>query len=98
MTISHSPHNPRGFPDLLAPFRDRINSIQIRDPKIAHLICKLIPCSCPFERTISAFSRTIHIPPLCKLNPLYYEVISLRFRALNYLADVCEEDIAHYLC
>jgi len=98
MTISHSPHKPRGFPDFLAPIRDRINRIQIRDHKTAHLICKLIPCSCPFERTISLFGRSIHIPALCKLNPLYSEVVSLRFRALSYLADICEEDIADYLC
>ncbi|MDY7024694.1 MAG: Mo-dependent nitrogenase C-terminal domain-containing protein, partial [Cyanobacteriota bacterium] len=38
----------------------------------------------------------IHIPPLCKLNPVYDELISLRFRALCYLADECGEDITPY--
>lgn len=36
------------------------------------------------------------IPPLCKLNPLYEEVIALRFRAQCYLADNCGEDVSLY--
>jgi hypothetical protein len=57
----------------------------------------MIPTQCPFERDISLFGRTIlSIPPLCKLNPLYEEVIGLRFRALCYLADDCGEDVGCY--
>ena len=57
----------------------------------------MIPTQCPFERDISLFGRTIvSIPPLCKLNPLYEELIGLRFRALCYLADDCGEDIGCY--
>jgi hypothetical protein len=37
------------------------------------------------------------IPPLCKLNPLYEELVSLRFRALSYLADECNQDITNYI-
>ncbi|MGK7890123.1 MAG: Mo-dependent nitrogenase C-terminal domain-containing protein, partial [Leptolyngbyaceae cyanobacterium] len=37
-----------------------------------------------------------HIPPLCKLNPVYDELVALRFRALCYLADTCGEDIQAY--
>jgi hypothetical protein len=40
--------------------------------------------------------KLFHIPPLCKLNPLYEEVVSLRFRALCYLADECGEDVTPY--
>ncbi|MBD1843942.1 Mo-dependent nitrogenase C-terminal domain-containing protein [Cyanobacteria bacterium FACHB-63] len=99
MTATHpSPHNPRSFPDLFAPLRYGINHTKIRSYKTAHLICKLIPCSCPFERDISLLGRTFHIPPLCKLNPLYNELIMLRLRALSYLTDICEEDVTSYLC
>jgi hypothetical protein len=70
----------------------------VRDRSVAHWLCKLIPCCCPFERDITAFGHTIHIPPLCKLNPLYDEVVNLRFRALSYLADECGEDISQYIC
>jgi len=33
---------------------------------------------------------------MCKLNPLYEEVVALRFRALCYLADECGEDVTCY--
>ena len=71
----------------------------ITSPRQAHLICQLIPCDCPFERDIILFGRKlIHIPPLCKLNPLYLECVSLRVRALTYLAEDCREDVTPYIC
>jgi hypothetical protein len=42
--------------------------------------------------------HTYHIPPLCKLNPLYNEVVYLRFRALSFLSDICGEDVNAYIC
>lgn len=78
--------------DILKPIRNWFNSIEIRNRKSAHLVCKLIPAQCPFERDIKLFGRTIaHIPPMCKLNPLYDEFVGLRFRALCYLVDECGE-------
>ncbi|WP_242038667.1 Mo-dependent nitrogenase C-terminal domain-containing protein [Chroococcidiopsis sp [FACHB-1243]] len=45
-----------------------LDGIEIRDSKKAHLLCKAIPSSCPFEREIKFFNRIlVHIPPLCKL-------------------------------
>jgi hypothetical protein len=74
--------------DRLTELRDRINQIEITNPQIAQLICKLIPSSCPFAKTIKLFGKTILvIPPLCHLNPLYEEFMGLRFRALNLLSD-----------
>ncbi|MGL4376842.1 MAG: Mo-dependent nitrogenase C-terminal domain-containing protein, partial [Microcoleaceae cyanobacterium] len=44
------------------------------------------------------FSRKVaYIPPLCKFNPFYEEFVTLRFRALCYLADDCGEDISEFL-
>ncbi|GAP94076.1 Mo-dependent nitrogenase C-terminal domain-containing protein [Leptolyngbya sp. NIES-2104] len=78
--------------DLLKPIRNWFDSIEVTDRKSAHLICKLIPAQCPFEREIKMFGRTIvHIPPMCKLNPLYDQFVGLRFRALCYLVDECGE-------
>lgn len=83
--------------DLLYPLRQWINQIDVRQSKLAHSVCRLIPPQCPFERDINLFGRTLfHIPPLCKLNPLYEELVMLRFRALCYLADECGEDITQY--
>lgn len=84
--------------DVLKPLRQWLNGIQIHNHRVAHLICNLIPCTCPFERDITLFDRTFHIPSLCKLNPLYNELIYLRFRALSYLSDVCSEDVSQYIC
>ncbi|MBD1843871.1 Mo-dependent nitrogenase C-terminal domain-containing protein [Cyanobacteria bacterium FACHB-63] len=76
----------------MKPIRSWLDSIEIHDRKAAHLVCKLIPAQCPFERDIKLFGRTIaHIPPMCKLNPLYDQFVGLRFRALCYLVDECGE-------
>jgi tellurite resistance protein len=84
-------------PTVLQPVRDWLDKMDVQDPKIAHFLCKMIPSQCPFERDINLFGRTIaHIPPLCKLNPLYDQLVGLRFRALSYLADACGEDISSY--
>lgn len=83
--------------DVLQPVRDWLDQLSIHDPKVARFLCNLIPAQCPFERDINLFGRKIaHIPPLCKLNPLYEQLVSLRFRALCYLADTCGEDVSPY--
>ncbi len=83
--------------DLFVPVRRWLNNVTIRDRLFAHRLCKLIPNQCPFERKIELFGHTIvSIPPMCKLNPVYDEVIALRFRAICYLADVCGEDVSLY--
>lgn len=85
------------FSSLLQPLRQWLNNIKIDNPQFAHLICHLIPSKCPFARQIKVFGHTlITIPPLCKLNPLYDELMTLRFRAICYLADECGEDISQY--
>lgn len=83
--------------DILKPLRLWLDNIQVSDRQLAHRLCQMIPAQCPFERDIKLFGKTLlHIPPMCKLNPLYEEVVSLRFRALCYLADECGEDISQY--
>jgi Mo-dependent nitrogenase C-terminus len=84
-------------PDLFQPIRQWLDRIAVNDVKFAHFLCKSIPSQCPFERDIKLFGLTLlHIPPLCKLNPVYDEVVALRFRALCYLADCCGEDVSSY--
>lgn len=81
---------------LLYWLRQWLEAIEIHDPRLARLLCKLIPSHCPFERNIKFSYIVFHIPPLCKLNPLYEQLVSLRFRALSYLADECGEDVTLY--
>ncbi len=82
---------------LLQPIREYLDGVEINNRKMAHWLCKLIPAQCPFERDIKLFGHLLfHIPPMCKLNPLYDQFIGLRFRALSFLADVCGEDITRY--
>ncbi|MEG3851302.1 Mo-dependent nitrogenase C-terminal domain-containing protein [Microcoleus sp. herbarium19] len=77
--------------------RHWLEAVEIHNPKVARFLCKLIPAQCPFEQNIELFHRTLlHIPPLCKLNPFYEQLVSLRFRSLCYLADECGEDITPY--
>lgn len=92
-------HSLKGnFPfEPLLPIRRWLNRISIQDEKLAHRLCKFIPSQCPFERDILLFCyKVAHIPPLCKLNPFFEEVVALRFRALCYLANECGEDVSQY--
>lgn len=92
-SVNNSPHK---F-DLLSPLRQWLNNFEVNDRLLAHRLCKFIPTQCPFEREIKLFGVTIFkIPPMCKLNPLYNEVVNLRFRAICYLADICGEDVSSY--
>jgi hypothetical protein len=91
---SNTPHK-RFAP--LHPLRQWLDTIEIRNAETANLLCQMIPARCPFERTVMLFDRTLFsIPPLCKLNPFYDQVVGLRFRALCYLADECSQDISRY--
>ncbi|BAY95690.1 MULTISPECIES: Mo-dependent nitrogenase C-terminal domain-containing protein [unclassified Tolypothrix] len=72
--------------NLLLPIRKKLDTIEIHNSKLARFLCKVIPASCPFASDIKLFGNLIiHIPPLCKLNPLYEQLIGLRFRAICYL-------------
>lgn len=90
LTISH-------FGTLLHPIRQWLESLEIRNPQVARSLCKIIPARCPFEREIKLVDRTIvRIPPLCKLNPFYDQIVCIRFKSLTYLADQCGEDVTLY--
>jgi tellurite resistance protein len=81
----------------LRPVQDWLDQLEIHDPRLARFLCKMIPPQCPFERDVNLFGhKVVHIPPLCKLNPLYEQLVGLRFRALSYLADDCKEDVTPY--
>ncbi len=94
-----SPENqgPKLSFNLLKLLRQWLDKIEIDDPEIARFLSNVIPAQCPFERDIILFGRKVgHIPPLCKLNPFYEQLVGLRFRALCYLVDQCGEDIQSY--
>ncbi|MEM9151735.1 MAG: Mo-dependent nitrogenase C-terminal domain-containing protein [Cyanobacteria bacterium P01_F01_bin.3] len=82
----------------LKPVRNWLDQLSVEDPRLARFVCKLVPSQCPFERDVKIFgSKVIHIPPMCKINPLYEQLVGLRFRALSYLADDVGEDVTPYL-
>jgi len=92
-----NPMQPSFSRDALSPVRDWLDRLEVHDPKLARFLCKLIPSQCPFERDINLFGhKVVHIPPMCKINPLYEQLVGLRFRALCYLADVCGEDVTRF--
>lgn len=87
----HKLKNPLQF------LQQQLDRLQIEEEHTARRIVKLIPAQCPFAREIKMFGRVIiRIPALCKFNPLYEQLIGLRFRALCFLADSCGEDITPY--
>ena len=84
--------------NVLQPVKEWLDEMDVNDPRVARFVCKMVPPQCPFERDIKLFGRKIvHIPPLCKVNPLYEQLVGLRFRSLSYLADECEEDVSEYV-
>ena len=88
-TITDQGKSKKSFAiDIFSPLRHWLDRIEIRDRQFAETICHLIPASCPFERDVKAFGYTYHIPPLCKINPLFEELVNLRFRALIYLSEL----------
>ena len=89
---------PESHGDVLQPVKSWLDGIDVKDPRVARFICKMVPSDCPFERDIKLFGKKIvHIPPMCKLNPLYEQLVGLRFRSLSFLADECKEDVTPYL-
>ncbi len=70
---------------MIQQLQRKLDQTKVADVASAKLLCWLIPASCPFERTVTIFGHTIHIPSLCKVNPLYEQLVGLRFRALEYL-------------
>lgn len=89
--------SPHPHSDILQPVRVWLDKMEIHDPRVARFVCKMIPNQCPFERDVKLFGRkVVHIPPLCKLNPLYEQLVGLRFRALSYLSDERGEDVSAY--
>jgi|ERR671932_323452 tellurite resistance protein len=89
--------SPHPHSDVLQPVRHWLDGMEMRDPRVARFICKMIPPQCPFERDVVLFGhKIVHIPPMCKLNPLYEQLVGLRFRALSYLADEVGEDVSPY--
>ena len=89
--------SPHPHSDILLPVREWLDGMEIQDPRVARFVCKMIPAQCPFERDVVLFGRKIvHIPPMCKLNPLYEQLVGFRLRALSYLADKLGEDISPY--
>jgi tellurite resistance protein len=90
-TVQYPPLDP------LNPIRVWLDQLEIHDPKLARYLCRMIPSQCPFERDVVLFGhKLLHIPPMCKLNPLYEQLVGLRFRAMCYLADICGEDVSPY--
>jgi hypothetical protein len=87
-----------GKVDPLKPAREWLDQLEVHDPRLARFVCKMIPSQCPFERDVVLFKKKlVHIPAMCKLNPLYDQLVGLRFRALSYLADECGEDVTPLL-
>lgn len=93
-----TPPAPKDGPDPLKPMREWLDQLEVEDPRLARFVCKMIPSQCPFERDVTLFGKkVVHIPPMCKLNPLYEQLVGLRFRAMSHLADDLGEDVTPYL-
>jgi hypothetical protein len=86
LTQNHS----RQYPYPLGLVQQWLDHLEIQEEWAAHLIVKLIPAQCPFAREVCLFGRVIlRIPPLCKINPFYEQLMTLRFRALCFLVEQC---------
>lgn len=77
--------------------KQQIEAIDINHRETAQKIVNLIPNQCPFARDIKIFNFLLFkIPPLCKLNPFYEDLMMLRFRALCFLEEIGEDISLYY--
>lgn len=75
-------------PGLLDGVRRWLDGVDPGDPAVARFIVRMIPAQCPFERTVTLFGhKVVRIPPMCKINPLYEQLVALRFRCLCRLEE-----------
>jgi len=51
----------------------------------AKIIKAIVPAACPFARTLRVGGVSCTIPPLCKLNPFYDDLMAMRVEALEAL-------------
>ncbi len=85
---------PQSIKQLFQPLQQWLDAVEVKDPEAARLLYKIIPGQCPFEREVALFGQTLFtIPPLCKLNPFYDQLVAVRFRAMCYLVDECGESL-----
>lgn len=73
---------------MLNRIKQVLDGIQVENKAQANLLCTLIPSACPFARTLKLGTFKLVIPPLCKVNPFYDNLMMLRFKAQCYLAEV----------
>lgn len=73
---------------MLNTIKQALERIEIGSQAQANLLCNLIPSACPFARTLHIGIFKLVIPPLCKVNPFYDDLMMLRFKAQCYLAEV----------
>jgi tellurite resistance protein len=75
-------------PTVLDGVRRWLDGIDPGDPTIARFLVRLIPAQCPFERDVTLFGhKLVHIPPMCQINPLYEQLVGIRFRCLCRLEE-----------
>ena len=73
---------------LLDHLKAWLDGLDPSEPAVARFLVRLIPDQCPFERDVRLFGhKLVHIPPMCKINPLYDQLIALRLRCLTLLAE-----------
>ncbi|MBD1815183.1 Mo-dependent nitrogenase C-terminal domain-containing protein [Microcoleus vaginatus DQ-U2] len=57
-------------------------------------MCQLILARCSCERDIPLWGHHLfYIPPMCKLNPVYEELVRLRFRSPSFFPNLYGEDV-----
>ena len=78
-----------GSAGLFDPLKAWLDGLDPADPAVARFLVRLIPAQCPFETDLVLFGhKLVHIPPMCKINPLYEQLVALRFRCLTFLAEL----------
>jgi hypothetical protein len=74
---------------LLDHLKAWLDGLDPSEPAVARFLVRLIPAQCPFERDVKLFGhKLVHIPPMCKINPLYDQLVALRLRCLTSLAEL----------
>ena len=67
-----------------APLKQWLDSLDLGDEMIFSFVVQLFPSQCPFERDFIFLVAcwSLSFPPMCKIHPLFEQLVALRFRCI----------------
>jgi len=76
--------------ELLRSVRHWLDALEVREPRVARLLCKLIPAQCPFERDIKLFGKSLSYATVVQAQPALRTISWPTLRSMCYLEGIAD--------